>query len=205
MSIVAGCNFFTVPSVPSRPKAGCLGRLGRFAIYTQFIWIHLRPDIVFELFGCRKVNDIDREGRAKRTPRRNRNRRAARKVDFLFTCSLHSLSYPMKTEDISVSFAGLTSTGRIPNWAKDLNASRTTLDELSHRKSLSGILVLEDAGSKQMEHAQELVSLLASNVRKSSDPVRLLLNVPSPPGERDALARDLRLWRASSVSLERTY
>ena len=71
---------------------------------------------------------------------------------------------PLKTDDVAVSFAGLTSTGKIPKWAKRFNVRRTTLDELSHRESLSGIVVVQDAGSKQMEHEPDLVSLLASHV-----------------------------------------
>ena len=112
---------------------------------------------------------------------------------------------PLKTDDIAVSFAGVISTGKIPKWAKRFNVHRTTLDDLSHRKSLSGIVVVQDAGSKQMEHERDLVSLLASHVLKSSDPVRLVLNFPSRPVEPEALTRILRLFRQSLSRVEVAY
>jgi hypothetical protein len=117
----------------------------------------------------------------------------------------------LNTEDIAVSFAGLTSRGKIPRWAKGFNASDTTLDELSHRKSLSGIVVVQDAGSKLMvhsklmEHVREQISRLASHVWKSSDPVRLVLNFPSPPAPPEALTRALRLFPLSISRVEVAY
>ena len=108
----------------------------------------------------------------------------------------------LTTDDIAVSFAGLTSRGKIPKWAKRFNVCRTTLDELSHRESLSGIVVVQNVGSKQMEHERDLVSLLDSHVWKSSDPVRLVLGLTSRPVGLEGLTRVLRLFRESLSRVE---
>jgi len=103
---------------------------------------------------------------------------------------------PTTEEEIAVSFAGLTSRGKIPKWAKRFNNVRsTTLDELSHQESLSGILVVQDAGSKRMEREPELLAMLAYHLWKSSRPVRLVLNFPSPSVDPEALTHRLRLFR----------
>jgi hypothetical protein len=106
---------------------------------------------------------------------------------------------PPKTEDIAVSFAGQTSRGKIPKWAKRFKVRSTTLHELSQQESLSGILVVENA-DWNWERLREHVSLLASAILKSSDPVRLVWKFPSRPDEPAALTDILRLFRESLSS-----
>lgn len=111
----------------------------------------------------------------------------------------------LATDDISVSFAGLTSAGTIPRWAKGLNAHRTTLAKLSQGKRLSGVVVVQSGGFEQMEHERDRVSLLASQVWKSSDPVRVVLEFPSRQMNHEGLMRVLRLFRQTLSRLELAY
>lgn len=104
-----------------------------------------------------------------------------------------------------MSFAGLSSAGKIPRWAKGLNARRTTLEKLSQDRHLSGIMVIQAGGLEQIEHARERVSILASRVLKSPDPVRIVLSFSSHPRSREGILRAVRLFRHALSRLEWAY
>lgn len=79
-------------------------------------------------------------------------------------------------ERFPIAFAGIKKRGSIPAWARSLDATRSTIDDLCHGVRLPTISVLQSSRPKQIIVARELVNPLFHNLlERSNRSARLIL------------------------------
>jgi len=102
----------------------------------------------------------------------------------------------------TVSFAGLTKAGEVPSWASRWEARGTTVDELCREDALTGILVLRTPGLEDIEQGRERIATLTKNVRKSSAPVRIVINFKTGGHTPDQLIKAFRFFPGAASRVE---
>lgn len=106
------------------------------------------------------------------------------------------------TQRIPVSFAGLTTTGKVPSWASRWKPKRTTLDEFCQADLLSGVLVVSTPGIKDMARERARIAILAEQVLKAAHPVRVVLNFKKGGHTSEQLFEAFKLFRGATSRLE---
>ncbi len=125
-------------------------------------------------------------------------------IDFGFTLGLPSVLMKTASPPIKVSFAGLTSAGRVPSWASHWHweTNRTTVDELCQADPLSGVLVVSVANARVAARERPRLSALAAHVLKAERPVRVVLSVRKGGLSSDQLFEALKSFRGAASRVE---
>lgn len=103
---------------------------------------------------------------------------------------------------VPVSFAGLTTPGRVPPWASRWKPKRTTVDELCQEHPLAGVLVVSTSGLPDMTRERVRLAALAEHVLKAVHPVRVVLNFKKGGHTTDELFEAFKLFRGATSRLE---
>jgi hypothetical protein len=106
------------------------------------------------------------------------------------------------TASIPVSFAGLTTAGRVPSWASRWKPRRTTVDELCQEHPLAGVLVVSTSGLPDMARERVRIAALAEHVLKAAHPVRVVLNFRKGGHTPEQLFEAFKLFRGATSRLE---
>lgn len=106
------------------------------------------------------------------------------------------------TAPVPVSFAGLTTAGRVPPWASRWKPRRTTVDELCQEHPLAGVLVVSTTGLPDMTRERVRIAALAEHVLKAAHPVRVVLNFRKGGHTPDQLFEAFKLFRGATSRLE---
>lgn len=125
-------------------------------------------------------------------------------VDYGFTLGLPSVLMKPASPPIKVSFAGLTSAGRVPSWASHWHweTNRTTVDELCQADLLSGVVVVSVASAQVAASERTRLSALAAHVLRADRPVRVVLSFRKGGLNSDQLFETLKSFRGAASRVE---
>jgi hypothetical protein len=110
----------------------------------------------------------------------------------------------MKSDTVKtpISFAGLTTEGKVPSWASHWNPRRTTVHELCRETPLAGVLVVRASNLPDMTRDREMFAVLAEQVRNAIHPVRVVLNFKKRGLTPDQLVQVFRFFPGATSRLE---